>query len=49
MKFMLLFTFNNKWRWMNDGKQNYKVIEKEIDEYLNKGFVFGCLIKKSIK
>ena len=41
--------FNNKWRWMNDGKQNYKVIEKEIDDYLNKGFVFGCLIKKSIK
>ena len=39
--------FNNKWRWMNDGKQNYKVIEKEIDDYLNKGFVFGCLFKNN--
>lgn len=37
---------NNKWRWMNNGSVNYKVVESEIEQWLKNGFVFGCLIKK---
>jgi len=37
---------HGKWKWMNDGSINYKVPENEINEYLNKGFVFGHLQKK---
>ena len=33
-----------KWHWMNDGINNYKVLESQIDEYKSKGFVFGCLM-----
>lgn len=38
--------YNEKWRWMNDGVQNYKIIEKNIDEYLDKGYNFGRILKK---
>ena len=33
-----------KWHWMNDSINNYKVPESQIKEYEEKGFVFGCLM-----
>jgi len=36
---------HNKWRWMNDGTENFKVPENDINEYLEKNFVFGHLSK----
>ena len=30
-----------KWHWMNDSINNYKVPESQIKEYEEKGFVFG--------
>ena len=33
-----------KWRWMNDGRKNYQVLESQIEEYKSRGLVFGCLM-----
>jgi hypothetical protein len=35
-------------KWMNDGKTNAYVTIEEIDEYMNRGYVFG-MIKKNKK
>lgn len=35
---------NAKWRWMNDGRKNYQVLESQIEEYKSRGLVFGCLM-----
>lgn len=36
--------YHEKWHWMNDGINNYKVLESQIDEYKSRGLVFGCLM-----
>ena len=32
---------------MNNGLENYKVSIDEIDDYVSKRFVFGCLINNN--
>ena len=34
---------HSKWHWMTDGRENYKVPENEVSDYLNRGFRLGHL------